>query len=61
LQIVINLLHNSIKFTPAGGQVWVRARPQGNYVQLEFCDTGIGIAPNEIAKVFDRFIGFAQW
>jgi len=51
----INLLHNSIKFTPTGGQVWVRARHQGNYVQLEFRDTGIGIAPNEIAKVFDRF------
>ena len=54
-QIVINLLHNSIKFTQTGGQVWVRARPQGNYVQLEVRDTGIGIAPNEIAKVFDRF------
>jgi len=57
---VINLLHNSIKFTPTGGQVWVRARHQGNYVQLEFRDTGIGIAPNEIAKVFDRFIGYAS-
>jgi signal transduction histidine kinase len=54
-QIVINLLHNSIKFTPNGGQVWVRARTQGDYVQLEFRDTGIGIAENEIPKIFDRF------
>ncbi|MEH2393141.1 MAG: DICT sensory domain-containing protein [Nostoc sp.] len=54
-QIVINLLHNSIKFTPNGGQVWVRARIQGDYVQLEFRDTGIGIAENEIPKIFDRF------
>ncbi|MDZ8187597.1 MAG: DICT sensory domain-containing protein [Nostoc sp. ChiSLP02] len=54
-QIVINLLHNSIKFTPNGGQVWVRARAQGDYVQLEFRDTGIGIAENEIPKIFDRF------
>ena len=54
-QIVINLLHNSIKFTSSGGQVWVRARPQSNYVQLEFRDTGIGIAPHEIPKIFDRF------
>jgi signal transduction histidine kinase len=54
-QIVINLLHNSIKFTPDGGEVWVRARTQGDYVQLEFRDTGIGIAENEIPKIFDRF------
>ncbi|MEH2115310.1 DICT sensory domain-containing protein [Nostoc sp.] len=54
-QIVINLLHNSIKFTSHGGEVWVRARTQGNYVQLEFRDTGIGIAENEIPKIFDRF------
>jgi signal transduction histidine kinase len=54
-QIVINLLHNSIKFTPAGGQVWVKACIQGDYVQLEFRDTGIGISPSEIPKIFDRF------
>jgi len=54
-QIVINLLHNSIKFTPTGGQVWVRSRLQGDYVQLEFRDTGIGIAASEIPKIFDRF------
>ncbi|MEH2289061.1 DICT sensory domain-containing protein [Nostoc sp.] len=54
-QIVINLLHNSLKFTSNGGQVWVRARNQGDYVQLEFRDTGIGIAENEIPKIFDRF------
>ena len=54
-QIVINLLHNCIKFTLTGGQVWVRARLQGEYVQLEFRDTGIGIAPSEITKIFDRF------
>ncbi|AFZ25392.1 signal transduction histidine kinase [Cylindrospermum stagnale PCC 7417] len=54
-QIVINLLHNSMKFTPNGGQVWVRARLQGDDVQLEFRDTGIGIAENEIPKIFNRF------
>ncbi len=54
-QIVINLLHNSIKFTSTGGQVWVRAGLQGDYVQLEFRDTGIGIPSSEIPKVFDRF------
>jgi signal transduction histidine kinase len=54
-QIVINLLHNGIKFTPRGGQVWVRAKQQGEYVQLEFRDTGIGIPQSEVPKIFDRF------
>jgi signal transduction histidine kinase len=54
-QIAINLLHNSIKFTPTGGQVWVKAAIQGEYVQLEFRDTGIGISSNEIPKIFERF------
>lgn len=54
-QIVIHLLHNSIKFTPNGGQVWVKARLHGDYVQLEFRDTGIGISENEIPKIFDCF------
>ena len=54
-QIVINLLHNSIKFTPTGGKVWVIASAQGDYVQLEFRDTGIGISPYEIPRIFDRF------
>lgn len=59
-QIVINLLHNGIKFTPEGGQVWVRSRLQGDYVQLEFKDTGIGIASSEIPKVFNRFYRIRQ-
>lgn len=59
-QIVINLLHNGVKFTPRGGQVWVRAKQQGDYVQLEFRDTGIGISPNEVPKIFDRFYRIRQ-
>ena len=54
-QIVINLLHNSIKYTPSGGQVSVQAKLQDDYVQLEVRDTGIGIAPGEIPKIFVRF------
>ncbi|AFY94967.1 sensor histidine kinase [Chamaesiphon minutus] len=54
-QIAIDLLHNGIKYTADGGQVFVQASVQGEYVQLEFRDTGIGIAPAEIPKIFDRF------
>ncbi|MDX2230634.1 MAG: DICT sensory domain-containing protein [Leptolyngbyaceae cyanobacterium bins.349] len=59
-QIVINLVHNGIKYTPSEGNVWVRAKQQGDYVQLEVRDTGIGIAPSEIPKIFDRFYRVRQ-
>lgn len=54
-QIIINLLHNSLKFTQAGGQVRVGVTLQGQYVQLAISDTGIGIAASEIPKIFDSF------
>ncbi len=54
-QITINILSNSLKFTPTGGQVRVLGSLQGEYVQLAFSDTGIGIASSEIPKLFDSF------
>ncbi|MEC4893287.1 MAG: ATP-binding protein [Oscillatoria sp. PMC 1051.18] len=54
-QIIINLLNNSLKFTPDGGKVSVRASYQEKYVKLTFRDTGVGIAEEEIPKIFDSF------
>jgi hypothetical protein len=54
-QISINLLNNSLKFSLTGGKVRVIASVQGEYVQLAFSDTGIGIAHSEIPKIFDSF------
>jgi two-component system, OmpR family, phosphate regulon sensor histidine kinase PhoR len=54
-QITIDLLHNGIKYTPDGGQVFVQASSHERYIQLEFRDTGIGISPLEINKIFDPF------
>jgi two-component system, OmpR family, phosphate regulon sensor histidine kinase PhoR len=54
-EIAFDLLQNGIKYTPKGGQVFVRASIAGEYVQLEFKDTGIGIPTSEIPKIFDRF------
>ena len=54
-QIVINLLHNSIKYTNEGGQVWVTAKPKQETIQLEFRDTGIGIPATDLPKIFDYF------
>jgi PAS domain S-box-containing protein len=55
-QIVANLLSNAIKFTPAGGSIDVRTRAiPGDAVELTVNDTGIGIAPEFLPHVFDRF------
>jgi signal transduction histidine kinase len=54
-QIVINLLSNAVKFTPAGGRVTLRARRVGDEVEIAVIDTGVGIAPDQQALVFEEF------
>jgi signal transduction histidine kinase len=54
-QIVWNLLSNAVKFTPRGGRVVARVRAEGGEALVEVTDTGIGIAPDFLPNVFDRF------
>lgn len=54
-QIVWNLLSNAVKFTPEGGQVKVRLEQVNSYAQIEVIDTGIGISPEFLPHVFERF------
>lgn len=54
-RVVLNLIDNSIKFTPSGGTVKVWGEETPNQVTLHVKDTGIGIAEDELDKVFDRF------
>ena len=54
-QIAWNLLSNAIKFTEPGGKVSVRTEAENNEVRLVVTDTGIGIAPDFLPHVFDRF------
>jgi len=54
-QILYNLLSNAIKFTPEGGRVTLRARPEGRMVVIEVEDTGIGIAAEDRDTIFEKF------
>lgn len=55
LQILTNLLGNAVKFTPLGGSVTLSSDDDGREVTLTVEDTGIGISPGELEKVFTAF------
>jgi len=59
-QVIDNLVSNALKFTPAGGTIDVRAYPHRSVVRIEVADTGMGIAENEQAQLFDRFFRTAR-
>jgi signal transduction histidine kinase len=54
-QILLNLLTNAVKFTPDGGKVEVRARLREGTLEVAVRDTGIGIAKDDQAAVFEEF------
>ncbi|MBM3266699.1 MAG: sensor histidine kinase [Candidatus Sericytochromatia bacterium] len=54
-QVLTNLIGNAIKFTPAGGVVKVALRPADGRARVEVADTGPGIAPEDLAKLFKPF------
>jgi two-component system phosphate regulon sensor histidine kinase PhoR len=54
-QVVINLVHNAVKFTPPGGLITVTAERQSNEIIVTVKDTGVGIAPEALPRLFERF------
>jgi signal transduction histidine kinase len=55
-QVLTNLLENAIKYTPDGGAVTVGARPvEGGFIEFFVRDTGIGIPPEDLARLYERF------
>ena len=57
VQVVENLIVNAVKFTPAGGMIWVRAVPDGSgrEVEVSVADSGIGIAAADRERIFAKF------
>ena len=54
-RVLVNLIGNAIKFTPPGGTITVRIYNAGDFVQADVIDQGIGIAQDELDKIFGRF------
>ncbi|WP_323351355.1 two-component system sensor histidine kinase RppB [Leptolyngbya sp. CCNP1308] len=54
-RLLLNIVGNALEYTPKGGHVTIRLTPRDRYALINVEDTGIGIAPPEQAKIFDRF------
>ncbi len=55
IQVVSNLVNNAVKYSPDGGTVTLTSRIEGEFALVSVTDTGVGIPPDEISHVFERF------
>jgi signal transduction histidine kinase len=55
MQVLANIISNSLKFTPAGGQISVRGERAGSELRFSVTDTGPGIPDNSLEVIFERF------
>ncbi len=54
-QVLVNLIHNAIKFTPPGGRIDITAKVDGDMLVVSVSDTGVGISTDDLPRVFERF------
>ncbi|WP_431256281.1 sensor histidine kinase [Roseateles chitinivorans] len=55
-QVLVNLVSNAVKYTPTGGTIEVQATRRGHHVDLCVVDSGVGIDPSDISKIFDMYM-----
>jgi signal transduction histidine kinase len=56
LQVFRNILYNAIKYTPDGGKIIIDGRRLPGFLEVTVCDTGIGIDPDDIQVIFEKFV-----
>lgn len=54
-EILNNLIENAVKYTPEGGSVWISVRGDGDNVLINVTDTGMGISPDNLTHIFQKF------
>ena len=54
-QVFVNLVENALKFTPATGKISIAAQAEGEFVKVRLKDTGVGVAPQHLPHLFERF------
>jgi two-component system, OmpR family, phosphate regulon sensor histidine kinase PhoR len=54
-QLLVNLVHNAIKFTPPGGHATLKAEEQSGALLVSISDTGVGISSEDLPRIFERF------
>src|SRR5260370_37019819 len=54
-QMLLNLVSNAVKFTPSGGQIEIRTRSAETWVDIAVSDSGIGIAEQDLARLYKEF------
>ncbi len=55
-QILLNLMTNAVKFTPAGGKITMKCTSDGERTRINVCDTGVGITPEDLQRIFSPFV-----